>query len=98
MVFSELGRPFEGREDLGDNMPMRIVGSYIQPKITSLPSAQALREAASHQAAGQALQVVSSTGHMRGIYRFKSHEEMNQHDDQALTRAIVQNLRARQAR
>ncbi len=88
---------FEDGVDFVDNLSMRVVGSYIQPSLTFFPSAQALREASAHQTASQALQSLPSTGHVRGIYRFKSHEEMNLHDDQALTRAIVQNIRARQS-
>lgn len=72
---------------------MRVIGSYTQPKLSFLPTAQALREAAAHQTASQALQALPSTGHVRGIYRFKSHEEMNRHDDEALLRAMSENNR-----
>jgi hypothetical protein len=47
-----------------------------------------------HQRAGAALAALASTGIARGIYRFKSHAEMNRHTDEALARVIAANSRA----
>jgi len=49
-----------------------------------------------HQRAGNALAALSTTGIVKGIYRFATHEEMNRHDDEALARAIAENLQKRQ--
>ena len=51
--------------------------------------------AALHQRTGQALAGVATTGILKGVYRFASHEEMNRHSDEALARAIAMNVRAR---
>lgn len=59
-----------------------------------LPSAAALRAAAVHQASGAALAGISTTGIAKGIYRFKSHAEMNRQTDEALARVIAANSRA----
>ncbi|MFN0301185.1 MAG: hypothetical protein ACKVQU_12640 [Burkholderiales bacterium] len=72
-----------------------MIGKRVMPSPDLLPSADALRAAAVHQATGQALAAVLTTGIPKGIYRFKSHEEMNQFDEDALVRAIVINMRAR---
>jgi hypothetical protein len=63
-----------------------------------LPSADALRAAAVHQASGVALAAISTTGIAKGIYRFKSHADMNRHTDEALVRALAINSRRRDAR
>jgi hypothetical protein len=73
---------------------MRQVGTSRLPLPSALPSAAALRDAAVHQATGAALAALSSTGIARGIYRFKSHAEMNRHTDEALGRVIAANSRA----
>ena len=64
-----------------------------QPKLVPTGSNFAL--AAIHQRTGQALAAVITTGIPKGIYRFATHEEMNRHSDEALTRAIAANLRQR---
>lgn len=56
-----------------------------------LPTAQALRMAAIHQRTGQSLAALRTTGIVKGIYRFASHEEMNRHDEAALARTIAAN-------
>lgn len=73
---------------------MRQVGTSRLPLPGALPSAAALRAAAVHQATGAALAAVSSTGITQGIYRFKSHAEMNRHTDEALARVVAANSRA----
>ena len=74
---------------------MRVIGKRTIPLPGLKPSAAALQAAAIHQATGQALAAVAVTGIAKGIYRFKSHEEMNRFDDDALVRGIVINMRAR---
>ncbi len=74
---------------------MRVIGKRTISLPALLPSADGLRAAAIHQATGQALAAISTTGIPKGIYRFKSHEEMNRFDEDALVRAIVINMRAR---
>ena len=73
---------------------MRQVGTSRLPLPSALPSAAALRDAAVHQATGAALAALSSTGIAQGIYRFKSHAEMNRHTDEALARVIAPNCRS----
>jgi hypothetical protein len=75
---------------------MRHIG-HPPSAIHSLPSVQALREAAVHQATGNALGAVNTVGMAKGIYRFKTHEEANAHAQEALVRAIVLNVAARKA-
>ena len=58
----------------------------------ALPSAAALRAAAIHQATGLALAALSTTGVVKGLYRFASHADMNRHSDEALTRALAMNI------
>ena len=74
---------------------MRFIGKRTIGVPSLLPSADGLRAAAIDQATGQTLAAVATTGIPKGIYRFKSHEEMNRFDEDALVRAIVINMRAR---
>jgi hypothetical protein len=74
---------------------MRVIGKRMISLPGLRPSAAGLQAAAIHQATGQALAALAVTGIVKGIYRFKSHEEMNRFDDEALVRAIVMNMRAR---
>lgn len=67
------------------------------PELLLVPAAQALREAAVHQATGSALAAVNTVGMAKGIYRFKTHEEANAHAEAALVRAIALNVAARRA-
>ena len=73
---------------------MRHIG-HPTPELQSLTGADALREAAVHQATGSALAAVNTMGMAKGIYRFKTHEEANAHADEALARAIAINVVAR---
>ena len=77
---------------------MRRIGKREVRLPSAAPSAAALRAAATHQATGQALMAVATTGIRKGIYRFASHAEMNRHTDEALARAIALNVRRRAAR
>ena len=77
---------------------MRQIGKRFinQPGLT--PSAAHFAAAAEHQRTGAALAAVSTTGIAKGVYRFKSHAEMNEATDDALARAIAANVRARDQR
>jgi hypothetical protein len=77
---------------------MRRVGKRTVSLPSARPSARALRVAAAHQATGQALAAVATTGIRKGIYRFASHADMNRRTDEALARAIALNVRRRAAR
>ena len=60
-----------------------ILGQDEQRKI-----AEALRLAASQLPAAEPEPVLLTTGHIKGVCRFKTHEEMNRHDDEARARAL----------
>jgi hypothetical protein len=77
---------------------MRKVGKRKPSPPALTPSTAALRAAAVHQATGQALAAVATTGIRRGIYRFASHAEMNRHTEEALARAVARNVRRRAGR
>lgn len=74
---------------------MRKVGKTAIARPTRVPTGSNLALAAVHQRTGQALAAVMTTGIAKGLYRFATHEEMNRHSDEALTRAIAANLRQR---
>lgn len=74
---------------------MRHIG-HSTPELQTLTGSDALREAAAHQATGSALAAVNTIGMVKGVYRFKTHEEANAHADEALARAISINVAARQ--
>ena len=74
---------------------MRQIGKRIQGLPAFNPEPAALRWAAVHQRAGAALAAVSTTGILKGIYRFSGHADMNRHADQALAMAIAANIRQR---
>jgi hypothetical protein len=76
---------------------MKRVGNRRVPRAAPTPSAAALHAAAVHQASGQALAAVATTGIRKGIYRFASHADMNRHTEEALARAIALNVRRRAA-
>ena len=59
------------------------------------PTADALRSSSIHQHTGSRLAAVVTTGIVKGIYRFASHEGMNRHADEALVRVIAANVRKR---
>lgn len=74
---------------------MKTIGSKLPGLPSAVPTAAALRLASIHQAAGAALAAVSTTGIAKGVYRFKSHSEMNRHTDEALARVLTLNSRRR---
>ena len=76
---------------------MRQVGQKSLAQPARLPDAVNFQYAKAHQLTGQTLAAVSTTGIVKGIYRFTSHEEMNRHSDQALSRAIAANVRQRES-
>ncbi len=75
---------------------MRHIGRPLRA-INPVPTAQALREAAVHQATGQSLAVFSSTGIRKGVYRFKTHEAADEQVLAGLSSVIVRNIALRQA-
>lgn len=69
---------------------MRRIGRAA-PKISALPSAEGLREAALQQAIGSALAAIHSTGIAKGVYRFRTHQEADAQRIDALVRVIAAN-------
>jgi hypothetical protein len=76
--------------------PMRNIGR-APVQITALPSARGLHEAALQQQIGKAMAAVSSTGIVKGVYRFHTHQEADAQRIAALVRVIAANA-ARQRR
>jgi len=74
---------------------MRQIGKRTPSQPGANPNADALRQAAIHQRTGQALAALPTTGMLKGIFRFATHEAMNRHSDEALARAIAANVRQR---
>ena len=74
---------------------MRQIGNKEPAIPKQRPAGANLVLANMHQRAGNALAALSTTGIVKGIYRFATHEEMNQHDEEALARAIAANLQKR---
>ena len=72
---------------------MRFVGNTHISLPSLMPSAAALEQAAVHQATAAALMQVASTGVRKGVYRFATHEAANRASDEALTAAILLNLK-----
>lgn len=77
---------------------MRTVGTRRPPAISGIPTTEALLRAAAHAEAARVLAAVNTTGIAKGIYRFSTAAEASRHSEEALARAIVQNLRARELR
>jgi len=77
---------------------MRQVGRRIVGTVALSPSGEALRAAAVHQATGQALAAVATSGIPKGVYRFFSPAEMNRHTEDAVVRAVALNVRRRLGR
>ena len=69
---------------------MRFIGRPL-PELAPTPTAAALRRAAVHQAGGRALAAVSSTGIVKGVYRFKSQAEADAQVEDALARVMAAN-------
>jgi len=74
---------------------MRTIGRRTLGVPGRNPSGDSLRLAEVHQRTGQALAALATTGITKGIYRFATHEAMNRHSDEALSRAIAANVRHR---
>ena len=72
---------------------MRQIGKRSQSMPVLNPSGASLRLAGVHQRTGQSLAALATTGIVKGIYRFATHDEMNRHTDEALARAIAANDR-----
>jgi len=72
-------------------VPLRQIGRRRLPAPAPIPSAAALRAAATHQATGAALAAIATTGIPKGLYRFASHAEMNRQTDEAIARAVALN-------
>jgi hypothetical protein len=69
---------------------MRVIGRAERVP-SQQPQADGLRRAAVHQAAGRALARVSSTGIVKGVYRFKTHAEADAQVNEALARVMAAN-------
>ena len=74
---------------------MRIIAERIIYQPDWKPSGANLALGAEHQRTGAALAASATAGIAKGVYRFKSHEEMNRHTEEAQARAIAENLRLR---
>ena len=74
---------------------MRLIGKKTLAQPGLVPTASNLALAQIHQRTGQALAANATTGIPKGIYRFATHAQMNQHSDEALAKAIAANLRQR---
>jgi hypothetical protein len=69
---------------------MRHIGR-APVKVTKLPRADGLRDAALQQRIGQAMATVISTGIAKGVYRFHTHQEADAQRMDALVRVIAAN-------
>ena len=87
-----------GINGLCHTWPMRQVGQRVVGTIALFPSGEALRAAAIHQATGQALAAVATSGIPKGIYRFFSPAELNRHTEEAAAQAVALNVRRRLGR
>ncbi|MFA6920628.1 MAG: hypothetical protein WC216_02195 [Gallionella sp.] len=64
---------------------MRIVGKRSEPVLTPMASGDALMRAASFNEMMQSMMPYGKVGCIpKGIYRYKTHEEANQHQDACL--------------
>lgn len=75
---------------------MRSIGRTL-PAIGTLPSAEALRTAASHLRTALALAPLASTGIVKGVYRFASHEQAQAQADAAIARVMAECEKLRRA-
>ncbi len=87
-----------GINGLCHTWPMRQVGQRVVGTIALFPSGEALRAAAVHQATGQALAAVATSGIPKGVYRFFSVAELNRHTEEAVVRAVALNVLRRLGR
>jgi len=74
---------------------VRVVGKRKQHDLRSEPSGTALKASAALQEVALALAAVRTTGVRQGVYRFATLAQADAHKDEALARAIAENLLAR---
>ena len=89
-------RPLGILQNTSHNPVMRQIGTQILGQAEQRKIAEALRWAALQFSAAESLPTLPTTGHIKGVYRFKTHEEMNRHSEHALSIAIAANLRRRE--
>jgi len=66
---------------------MRLVGSRVEPKIAVNASGDLLAEGARFS---ESITRLSRAAYVpKGVYRFSSHEQANQHEQDCLVRAIA---------
>lgn len=64
---------------------MRIVGKRSEPELASMASGDALMRAASFNEMMQSVMPYGRVGCVpKGVYRFKTHEDANRHQDECL--------------
>lgn len=69
---------------------MRIVGCRITPPIEAIASADALKRGLAVVDAAATFGWARSTGQRKGVYRFKTFEEMEEHRVTCLVSAMAQ--------
>lgn len=69
---------------------MRSIGRALA-SVSALPSAEALRAAASQQSLVSAIAAIHSTGIAKGVYRFRTHQAADEQRTDALVRVIAAN-------
>jgi hypothetical protein len=70
---------------------MRTVGKKQIPLPQFLPGTQGFELAQVHQATGAALMSVKTSGVIKGVYRYSTHQAANQASENAMVYAIVLN-------
>ena len=69
---------------------MRIVGNRSEPMLSLLASGEALMRAASFNEMMQSVMPYGKVGCIpKGVYRYKTHEEANRHQDECLARHMA---------
>jgi hypothetical protein len=69
---------------------VRIVGRRVAPPIELIASAEALKRGLAAVEAAATFGWVRSTGQPKGVYRFKTFEEMEEHRIACLVNAMAQ--------
>jgi hypothetical protein len=65
---------------------MRRIGQRLEPVLSDQPSAQALAEGAQFSAV---LHALASVGFPKGVYRNRTHEDANRHEEACLAQAMA---------
>lgn len=65
---------------------MRRIGQRLDPVLSEQPSAQGLIEGVQFSAA---LHALASVGFPKGVYRYRSHEDANRHEEACLAQAMA---------